>query len=71
MALVLLVNRLARRILCQEKNLDKNKKPMLVSRRIFEGRSLGLRICGGSGSAFFKKCPFQEKGGNVLTLILI
>ena len=71
MALVLLVNRLARRILCQEKNLDKNKKPMLVSRRIFEGRSLGLRICGGSGGAFFKKCPFQEKGGNVLTLILI
>ena len=71
MALVLLVNKPARRILCQKKNLDKNKKPMLVSRRIFEGRSLGLRICGGSGGAFFKKCPFQEKGGNVLTLILI
>ena len=70
MALVLLVNRPARRILCQEKNLDKNKKPMLVSRRIFEGRSLGLRICGGSGSAFFKKCPFCEKGGNFLTLFI-
>jgi hypothetical protein len=52
------------------KKLDKNKKPMLVSSRIFEGRSLGLGICGGSGSAFFKKCPFCEKGGNFLTLFI-
>ena len=61
MALVLLVNRRAGRILCQEKNLDKNKKPMLVSRRIFEGRNLVSEYAVEVEAPFSRNARFAKK----------
>jgi len=47
----------------QEKSLDKIVEPMIKNAPLFSGLKFCMKICCVE-VAFFKKCPFCEKGGN-------